>query len=75
MASDRTAGAANEASGLAAIFRRACRVMDGSMVDTDERESVLGGDGCGERGRRERGLIFGGSAISFGVLMRRHNTS
>ncbi len=38
MASDRTAGAANEASGLAAIFRRACRVMDGSMVDTDERE-------------------------------------
>lgn len=38
MASDRTAGAANEASGLAAIFRRVCRVMDGSMVDTDERE-------------------------------------
>lgn len=47
MASDRTAGAANEASGLAAIFRRACRVMDGSMVDTDE--SVLGGMGV-ERG-------------------------
>ena len=50
MASDRTAGAANEASGLAAIFRRACRVMDGSMVDTDERGSVLGGDGGVERG-------------------------
>ena len=47
MASDRTAGAANEASGLAAIFRRVCRVMDGSMVDTDE--SVLGGMGV-ERG-------------------------